>query len=139
MGELARFSVSMEKQLLKRLDAHLKKSGYTNRSEAIRDFAREMLAKEELKEPNADALAAVSIVYDHHRLELPERLTELQHHHYRAVVSTLHIHIDRHNCLEVIVLRGKAGRLSRIGNALIGMSGVKYGKMFLAVPSRLQD
>lgn len=137
MSRLVRFSISMERELLRRLDAHLKRVGYANRSEAIRDFARGILAEKELEDPKVDALAAVSIVYDHHRLELPERLTELQHRHHQVIVSTLHIHIDRHNCLEVVVLRGKAGMLRKIGDSLIGMNGVKYGKMLLTVPSKL--
>jgi CopG family nickel-responsive transcriptional regulator len=137
MGSLARFSVAIDKELLKRLDARLKKYGYSNRSEAFRDFVRETLAREELKKPDADAIAAVSIVYDHERLELPDRLTELQHSHHKTIISTLHIHIDEHNCLEVIVLRGKAGSISRIANAIIGMKGVKFGKVLLTVPSEL--
>ncbi|MCX7703759.1 MAG: nickel-responsive transcriptional regulator NikR [Planctomycetota bacterium] len=139
MGGLARFSVSIEKELLERLDSFLERKGYANRSEALRDFIREMLAEEELKNPNASAIAAVSIVYDHHRLELPDRLTELQHEHHKAIASTLHVHIDEHNCLEVVVLRGRAGRLARIADALIGMNGVKFGKVLLTVPGELSS
>jgi len=120
-----------------RLDSHLRRCGYTNRSEAFRDMARKILAEERLKNPNAESVAVLSIVYDHHRLELPERLTDLQHRHLDRILCSLHVHLDRHHCLEVIVLRGKAGKLQEIGDMLIGLNGVKFGRLALVVPRDL--
>lgn len=136
-GRLARFSISMDEELLMRLDRHLRRCGYTNRSEAFRDMARKILAEERLKNPNAEGVAVLSIVYDHHRLELPSRITDLQHKNIKRVVCTLHIHLDEHHCLEVVVLRGKAAKLYEIGDSLIGLNGVKYGRINLVVPRDL--
>ncbi len=134
MGKLARFSVSMDEDLLRLLDRHLHGRGYSSRSEAIRDFAREILSAERLEEPHVEAVAVISIVYDHHRLDLPSRLTELQHKHYHHTVCTLHVHLDEHHCLEVLILRGRAGELSELGNLIIGLNGIKHGKIMLSVP-----
>jgi len=136
-GRLARFSISMDEELLLRLDKHLRRRGYTNRSEAFRDMARQILGEQQLKKPEAEGVAVLSIVYDHHRLDLPARLTDIQHKNIRNITCTLHVHLDRHHCLEVLVMRGKAGDLKRIGDALISLNGIKYGRINLMVPKNL--
>lgn len=128
MGKVERFSVSIERELLAMFDRFLKASGYPTRSEGIRDLIREKLVEDEWRDPKAHAVGVITIVYDHHRRELPEKLTELQHNFLREIVSTTHIHLDRHNCLEVIIVRGKSRRISRIADQLIGTKGVKHGR-----------
>jgi CopG family nickel-responsive transcriptional regulator len=113
--------------LLARFDRLLEKKGYRNRSEAIRDLIRDSLVRDQWELGDADAVGTLTLVYDHGTRELEERLTELQHAHYKAIVSTLHIHLDPHHCLEVLVLRGKAGLLKGIADRLIGTRGVKHG------------
>ena len=136
-GRLARFSISMDEELLLRLDRHLRRRGYTNRSEAFRDMARQILSEQQLKNPEVEGVAVLSIVYDHHRLDLPARLTDLQHKNIKNIVCTLHVHLDKHHCLEVLVMRGKAGDLQKTCNALVSLNGIKYGRVNLIVPKNL--
>ena len=106
MSTLERFGVSMEDELLERFDTLIGKRGYTSRSEAIRDLVRQELVKDEWMDPNAEVIGTITIVYEHHEHELAHVLTELQHQHHEAIVCNTHIHIDAHNCLEVIIVRG---------------------------------
>lgn len=127
MTRLARFGVSLEERLLKRFDVLIGRKGYSNRSEAIRDLIRESMVREQWEMGAEDAVGTLTLVYDHETRELEERLTELQHAHYQAIVSTLHVHLDPHHCLEVLVLRGKSALLKSIADRLIGTRGVKHG------------
>jgi CopG family nickel-responsive transcriptional regulator len=124
---ITRFGVSLEGRLLAKFDRLLARKGYANRSEAIRDLIRDSLVREQWEIGDADAVGTLTLVYDHETRELEERLTELQHAHYQAIVSTLHVHLDAHHCLEVLVLRGKAALLKGIADRLIGTRGVKHG------------
>ena len=133
MSDLRRFGVAIEGKLLEQFDELMEKRGYTNRSEAFRDLARAELVKESAEKPNALVVGTVTIVYDHHVRMLNEKLTELQHQHYESVVSTLHVHLDHDNCLEVIVLRGKAKDVRKTADALISTKGVKHGRLMVAV------
>lgn len=128
MAELVRFGVSADGRLLDRFDALTAKKGYVNRSEAIRDLIRDALVEEQWDVGEEEAVGTVTIVYDHHSTDLAERLTEHQHSHHQEIVSSLHIHLDAHNCLEVVVLRGPAQRIKEIADRLIGTKGVKHGK-----------
>ena len=127
MAGITRFGVSLDGRLLSKFDRLIGRKGYPNRSEAIRDLIRDSLVREQWDLGDADAVGTLTLVYDHETRELSERLTELQHAHYRAIVSTLHIHLDPHHCLEVLVLRGKASLLKSIADRLIGTRGVKHG------------
>ena len=127
MAGVTRFGVSLDERLLAKFDRLNGRKGYANRSEAIRDLIRESLVREQWELGDADAVGTLTLVYDHETRELEERLTELQHAHYRTIVSTLHVHLDAHHCLEVLILRGKAALLKSIADRLIGTRGVKHG------------
>ena len=129
MGKIQRFSVSLEGELLKAFDKYLDHMGYTSRSEAVRDLIREKLVARQWQNPRAEGVAVVTLVYDHHRRDRPEKLTELQHRFFKEIVSTTHIHLDRHNCLEVIIVRGPAKTLQNIADLLISTKGVKHGRL----------
>ncbi len=128
---LFRFGVSIPEDLIGKFDRLIEKRGYANRSEAIRDLIRDALVQETVGAPNATVMGALTLVYSHHTHDLSERLTEMQHRDYAATVSTLHVHLDRDNCLEVIILKGRASRVKKIADKLISMRGVKHGKLTL--------
>jgi CopG family nickel-responsive transcriptional regulator len=127
MPGITRFGVSLEGRLLKRFDRLIDRKGYANRSEAIRDLIRESLVREQWEMNLDQAVGTITLVYDHDTRELADRLTDLQHAHYETIVSTLHVHLDSHHCLEVLVLRGKASDLKAIADRLIGTRGVQHG------------
>ena len=128
---LIRFGVSMEKSLLKEFDALCTGKGYTNRSEAIRDMARNMLIENELGDDNTEGVGTLTLVYNHHQRELEEKLTDYQHQHLQSIISTLHIHLTHHLCLEVMLLKGKAKKIKEIADGLVATKGVKHGKLVL--------
>lgn len=136
MADLGRFGVSMEAELLRRFDAMLSARGYGSRSEALRDLVRRELVREEWADPEAEVVATVSIVYEHHEHHLSDTLAELQHAHHRAIVSTTHVHLDAHNCLEVILLRGQSARVKRLAESLISTRGVKHGGVVATTTGR---
>jgi CopG family nickel-responsive transcriptional regulator len=127
MPPLTRFGVSLDEALLVQFDRLLEKKGYANRSEALRDLIRDSLIKEQWELGAEDAVGTVTLVYSHEVRDLADKLTALQHEHYRQIVSTLHVHLDPHHCLEVLVLRGTAKDLKAIADRLIGTRGVKHG------------
>jgi len=127
MSNLTRFGVSLEEELLARFDRLITRKGYTNRSEALRDLIRENLVREQWELGTAEAVGTVTLVYSHDVRDLADKLTDLQHAHYTAIVSSLHVHLDPHHCLEVLVLRGKAKAIKAIADRLIGTRGVKHG------------
>jgi len=132
MSELSRIGVAIDSGLLERFDKFITERGYENRSEAFRDLIRDQLARQAAEDPEAPVIAVVSMVYDHHTRLLSEKLTEMQHAAFHAVHSTLHIHLDHDNCLEVLVLRGKAAQVRRVADGLIATKGVKYGQVTVA-------
>lgn len=129
MGKLVRFGVSMEEELLQRFDEIIALKGYENRSEAIRDLMRNFILEEEWKETAERAMAVLVIIYDHHKKDV----TEMQHEYLKEIVSTLHLHIDEDNCLEVILLRGDVQALKDIASKIGSQRGVKYAKLIPAV------
>jgi CopG family nickel-responsive transcriptional regulator len=131
MAQIERVGVSLEKELLGAFDKLIAGKGYQSRSEAIRDLIRQQLSSDRLSNEKAEAVAAVVLVYDHHATAIMERLTELQHSHFIKTISSLHIHLDHHDCLEVIVLRGKVGEINRMGDKLVSIKGVKLGRINL--------
>jgi CopG family nickel-responsive transcriptional regulator len=131
MSQIERVGVSLEKDLLKAFDKLITEQGYQSRSEAIRNLIRQQLSSERLRNEKTDAVAAVVLVYDHHATAIMERLTELQHSHLLQTISSLHVHLGHHDCLEVIVLRGKVGEINRMGEKLVSIKGVKLGRVNL--------
>jgi CopG family nickel-responsive transcriptional regulator len=129
MSEIERVGISLETVLLAQFDKLLARQGYDNRSEAIRDLIRQALAADKLAKPDTPAVAGIFIVYDHHATELAHRLLELQHDHFLQTISSTHVHLDRHNCLEIIILKGKVADIERIGQHLTALKGVKLGKV----------
>ena len=127
MAELERFGVSMESGLLARFDALIAGRAYASRSEAIRDLVRKELVSEMWADPKAEVIATVSIVYGHHEHRLADTLADLQHRHHGAIVSSTHVHLDPHNCLEVVIVRGRSSMVRRIADALVATRGVKHG------------
>jgi CopG family nickel-responsive transcriptional regulator len=136
MSELIRFGVSLEKDLLRKFDLLSRHKGYSNRSEAIRGLIREELIKKEWA-GNKDIAGAIILVYDHHRRELLDRLTDIQHDHSRLIISTQHIHLDHHNCLEIIVIRGKSNDARRLRDILKSAKGVKYAALTMATTGHM--
>ncbi len=129
MSDLARIGVAIDSGLLKKFDSLIQSRGYTNRSEAFRDLIREELVEQRWEQPDARVVGTVTLVYDHHVRLLSERLTDLQHDHHESILSTLHVHLDHDNCLEVLVVRGKASNVKKIADALISTKGVKHGRL----------
>ncbi len=129
MSDAIRFGISMNKELLKNFDKLIAKTGYTNRSEAIRDLIRERLVKQEWKLANQETVGTITIVYSHEVRELTENLTALQHKYHKQIISTMHIHLDKHNCLEVLVVKGKGNVIKNIADRLLSTKGVKHGKL----------
>jgi CopG family nickel-responsive transcriptional regulator len=106
--------------------------GYTNRSEAFRDLIRDELVEETWERPDSAVVGTVTLVYDHHVRLLNEKLTDMQHSHFHNILSTLHVHLDHANCLEVLVVKGKASAVKKIADALISTKGVKHGRLTIA-------
>ena len=124
-----RFGISLENPLLKRFDRLIQKKGYASRSEAIRDLIRDSLVTEEWESYTTETVGTITLVYSHDTRELTDNLTDLQHRFHQAIMSAMHIHLDEHNCLEVIVVKGKAKDIKAIADKLIGTRGVKHGKL----------
>lgn len=122
-----RFGVSLDADLLERFDALCTRRGAPSRSEALRDMIREELARETLEAEDAEAAGVLTLVYDHHTRDLSRKLTERQHDASETVVATLHVHLDHHQCLEMLVLRGQAGRLRALADQLRAVRGVRQG------------
>ena len=129
MSELSRIGVAIDSDLLDRFDQLISKRGYTNRSEAFRDLIRDELVQKSWESPDSNVVGTVTLVYDHHVRMINEKLTDMQHEHHRAILSTLHIHLDHDNCLEVLVVRGKAAVVQKIADTLISTKGVKHGRL----------
>ena len=129
MSELSRIGVAIDSDLLEKFDGHIAKRGYTNRSEAFRDLIRDELVQKNWELPDSPVVGTVTLVYDHHVRLLNEKLTDLQHDSFHNVLSTLHIHLDHDNCLEVLVVRGKSAVVRKVADVLISTKGVKHGRL----------
>ena len=134
---LTRFGVSIDEKLLGRFDKLLAQSGYENRSEAFRDLIRARLVQEEVADEEARVLGVLSLVYDHHQRELEKRLNDIQHEFHRSVISATHVHVDHHTCLQVVLLKGKAGDLRKISTSLGNLKGVKHSGLSLTLAQGL--
>ena len=129
MSELSRIGVAIDSDLLDKFDKLIAERGYTNRSEAFRDLIRDELVEREWQHPDSHVVGTVTLVYDHHVRMLNEKLTDIQHDSFHHVMSTLHVHLDHDNCLEVIVVKGKAAMVKKLADALISTKGVKHGRL----------
>jgi CopG family transcriptional regulator, nickel-responsive regulator len=136
MSDLERCSITIPKELSVAFDARNRRKGYGNRSEAIRDLIRDSLVKEEWGDPDAHVAATVTIIYDHHTRTLTDRITQVQHDHGDIIVSALHVHLDHHNCLEVIILRGIARNVQILANKLGSIKGVKHSQITFATEGK---
>ena len=126
-----RFGVSMEGELLAQFDALIARKGYPNRSEALRDLVRRALVADAWGDEEAQVMGAVSIVYDHHQRELVNSLLDLQHDASAEIVCTTHVHLDHHHCLELLLVRGRAGEVRALADRLCGLKGVKNGELMM--------
>jgi CopG family transcriptional regulator, nickel-responsive regulator len=125
MSEIVRFGVSLEKALLERFDRLIRGKHYTNRSEALRDLIRQELVTKEWEELK-DVAGAITLVYDHHKRDLANRLIDVQHDFQKIIISTQHVHLDHHYCLEIIAVKGLAEDVQQLANALKSMTGVRH-------------
>ena len=135
MSEIVRFGVSLEKELLEKFDRLIKEKKYPNRSEAIRDLIRENLVKKEWIE-GKEVAGAITLVFDHHKRELVNTLTDIQHDFHQLIISSQHIHLDHDNCLEIIVVRGKPIEVRGLADKLKSTKGVKYGSLSIATTGK---
>ncbi len=136
---LQRIGVSLEDSLLKQFDDDIAARGYTNRSEALRDMIREQLVARQwsaTEDSTAEQIAVVTLVYEHDSMDLSKRLASIQHQDPHAVVSALHVHMDHHNCLEVLILRGVARKILSMAEQLVAVRGVKFGKVVPATTGK---
>ncbi len=140
MEKVTRFSVSMEPGLLRAFDRGLRKAGYDSRSRAVTDIVRSYLVDEQWQDAGAQVVGTVTIVYDHHDHDVEQQLTALQHAHHEAIACTTHVHLDHHDCLEVVVVRGRAARVRALAEQIITSPGVKHGKLVCtAATEQLHD
>lgn len=130
-NRIQRFGVSIEPELLKKFDALIEHKGYSNRSEAIRDLIRDYLVEAAWQNTKGLAVGTVTLVYNHHQHELADKLTELQHHYHDQIISVLHVHLDAHNCLEVLVVKGLRESILEIADRLGSIKGVKHCKFVI--------
>jgi len=126
-----RFGVSIPNRLLERFDGLIEEKGYSNRSEALRDLIRDFLVEAEW-ESDEETIGTVTLVYDHHVRELSDELNWIQHEMGKAIISTLHVHLDHHMCMEVVLVKGKSSEIRKMADRLIGTKGVVHGKLTAA-------
>ena len=131
MSDIERIGISLEKELLSEFDRLISEDGYKTRSEAVRDLIRDRLSRKQLSEPSAKAVAGIFLIYDHHQTTLTQKLVDLQHNHLLHVIASTHVHLDHHNCLEVIILKGKVKEIENLGNNIASLKGVKLSRVNL--------
>jgi CopG family nickel-responsive transcriptional regulator len=135
MSELARTGLSIDRELLARFDLAIAKKRYKNRSEAVRDLIRDHLVSEEADSDKL-VVGTLTIVYDHHRPNLTEKLVEAQHRAGSKVLAATHVHLDHHNCLEVVIMKGRGGELHDLANGILSLRGVKHGKLVITTTAK---
>ncbi len=130
MSQLSRTGVSLEEDLLKEFDQLIAKRGYKNRSEALRDLIRETLVSEAI-DSNRPMVGTLTLIYDHHRPNLTQKLNEAQHHAQGMVLANTHVHLDDSYCLEVILMQGLSKDIREMSDRILSLRGVKHGKLVL--------
>jgi CopG family transcriptional regulator, nickel-responsive regulator len=136
MADLERIGIAIPGDLLKKFDKLIEQRGYANRSEAVRDLVRKELVDDLAASPTAEVCGTVTLIYDHHARLLLDKLTNIQHEYHNAIMSTVHVHLDHDNCLEVILVRGKSTLVQKLANSLIATKGVKHGRFILTASGR---
>lgn len=127
-SDLVRFSVAMPEDLLMDFDALVARRGLArNRSEVVRDLVRDALVKDECAKPGTEVMGTLTIVFNHHASDIQEKLNTIQHEHFGNIISSTHVHLDRENCLEVIIMRGESTVIQEIADLILGTKGVKNG------------
>jgi len=132
LGKTVRFSVSVNSDLLKRFDETIKEKTYTNRSKAIRDLIVDFIVEREWEKSESEVMGSLTLLFDHETRGLVEKLTEIQHERCGNIVSTMHVHIDKHNCMEILAMKGLPREIREIANKLISCRGVKHGKLVMS-------
>jgi CopG family nickel-responsive transcriptional regulator len=135
MRPLVRFGVSLEKELLAKFDKHIKEKNYPTRSKAIGDLIREDLVKKEWVE-GKEVVGAITLVYNHHRRELVNRLTDVEHDFHQLIISSQHVHLDEANCLEIVVVKGKPREIEELAHSLKSTKGVKHGSLTMTTTGK---
>jgi CopG family nickel-responsive transcriptional regulator len=135
MPQVARFGISLDKKLLVRFDQRRKTKNYTNRSEAIRDLIRDDLVKAEWHD-NKEIAGAITLIYEHHKRELLNKITDVQHDFQKTIISTQHIHLDRNNCLEIVAIKGASKEAQRLADTLKSIKGVKHATLSMSSTGR---
>ena len=128
MSEIIRFGVSLEESLLDNFNKLIKRRKYTNRSEAIRDLIRQELLKKELEE-DREVAGAITYIYDHHQRDLLNKIIDVQHDHQEIIQSSQHIHLDHHNCLEIVAVKGNFKMVNKLADTIKALKGVKHGSL----------
>ncbi|GFZ82400.1 putative nickel-responsive regulator [Paenibacillus marchantiophytorum] len=126
---LVRFGISMPQSLIEQYDRLIALQGYDNRSEAIRDLTRKALLTSSSMQPDENVAGTIVMVYDHHVSDLPITLMELQHEYHHAIISTMHIHLNHQQCLEILVVRGKVHKLRELQQRIQVLKGVGYAEL----------
>ena len=132
---LVRFGVSLEKDLLRKFDGHIKAKKYTNRSEAFRDLIRQELVKKEWR-VGKEVAGAITLIYDHHKRELLNKITDTQHDFQKLIISTQHIHLDHNNCLEIVAVKGNPKEVQKLADTLKSIKGVKHGTLSMSTTGK---
>lgn len=136
MGQTIRFGVSLDSDLLEKFDGLCQERCYQTRSEAIRDLIRRELVQKQWEDENQEVAGTLTLVYNHHHSDLAQKMIELQHQALDVIITSLHVHIDTHNCLEVLVLRGPAQDVRSVSQRLISTRGIKHGKLSLSTTGK---
>lgn len=131
-SSLKRFGVSMEGTLLRKFDDLVKDKGYENRSEAVRDLVRDALIQQSWEDNEEIVAGSILLFYNHHQRNLLEEMTNIQHSMHDLILATTHFHLDHHNCLELIIVKGKVKDIRQLSNKLTSLKGVEYGKFTVA-------
>ena len=132
MGQTIRFGVSLNSELLEKFDALCDEKSYQTRSEAIRDLIRGVLVQKEWEQSDKEVAGVLTLVYDHHTSDLAQRLIEIQHEDHDLILCSMHVHLDHHNCLEILALKGRGKRVYELADRLLGLRGVKHGELTCA-------
>ncbi len=135
MGNLYRFGVSLDKNLIDEFDKHIQLDNYKNRSEAIRDLIRDELVRKQWKCGN-EVAGAITVTFDHHKRELVTKLMDIQHDFHSTIISTQHVHLDHHNCLEIIAVKGKAKDVNTLSNSIKSIKGVFHVTLNMSTTGR---
>lgn len=126
---LCRFSVSMNSDLADQLDDMAKTKGYANRSQAIAAVVRDSLVEHYGQQGKHEIAGTITLVYDHHKRNIQSLLTDIQHDHGDVIIAAMHVHLDHHNCMEVLAVRGRADSVNAVADKLIAAKGVKHGRL----------